>query len=182
MLAFYLSLIDGEDNKALFTEFYCRYERKLYAVALSLLKNPALAEEAVSGAFERAARHFETFLKIYQNNCHEIEPWAVTIVKNLSLDILEKEGRSGGLPEDWDAPAPEDTEGEDAYRRLVGLIRSMPQRYRRVLELKFVCEWSTKEIAHQLGLKEDAVKQRVSRGRELLMEKLKEEGYERESV
>ena len=73
-------------------------------------------------------------------------------------------------------------EGEDAYRRLVGLIRSMPQRYRRVLELKFVCEWSTKEIAHHLGLKEDAVKQRVSRGRELLMEKLREEGYERESV
>lgn len=182
MLMFYLSLIEGDEEKALFTKFYYRYERKLYAVALNILKNPNLAEDAVHDAFERIARHFEKFLELYQNRCNEISPWAVTIVKNISLDILEKENRSGALPEDWDAPAPEDTEREDGYRRLVGLIRSMPKGYRQILELKFVCEWSTKEIATHLGLKESAVKQRVSRGRELLLKKLKEEGYEHEPV
>lgn len=182
MLMVSLSMIEGDAEKALFTQFYSRYERRLYAVALKILKNPSLAEDAVYDAFERIARHFETFLKIYQNQCNEIGPWAVTIVKNISLDLLRKETRGGALPDEWDAPAPEDTERVDSYRRLVGLIRSMPESYRRVLELKFVCEWTTKEIAGHLGLKESAVKQRVSRGRELLLKKLKEEGYEHEPV
>lgn len=177
MLEICLLLIDGENEKALFREFYGRYEKKLYAVALNILHSPSLAEEAESEAFLRVARHFETFLKIYRKNRQEIEPWAVTIVKNISLDLLEKEKRYEALPEDWDKPGAEKVEQQSEYLRLVELIRAMPEQYRRILELKFVEEQTGREIARRLGLSVAAVEKRVSRGRELLMEKLKEEGY-----
>lgn len=178
MLEICLLLIDGENEKALFREFYGRYEKKLYAVALNILHSPSLAEEAESEAFLRVAQHFETFLKIYRKNRQEIEPWAVTIVKNISIDILRKRGRETLFPEDWDAPAPGGVEAETAYGRLVALTRSMPESYRAVLEMKFVLEMKDKEIGAALGLSAGAVSQRVSRGRKLLIEKLREEGYD----
>lgn len=98
-------------------------------------------------------------------------------MKNTALDLLRKEGRSGNLDEDWDAPAPEDTEGETSYRRLVDIIAAMPLSYRQVLDLRLVGEWSIKEIARATGLSEAAVRGRVKRGLELLREELEKEGY-----
>lgn len=182
MLMFYLSLLEGDDNKALFTAFYTRYRARLYAVALNILKDPALAEDAVHEAFLRVIGHFETFLKIFEKERNKIGPWAVTIVKNISLDLLRKKNRSEFLPEDWDAPAPGGTEGEAGYRRLVEPISSMPEAYLRPLELEFICEYSDREIADDLGITLGAARQRIRRGRVLLIRKLKEEGYDHETV
>ena len=126
----------------------------------------------------RVAKDFSTFQKIFEKNCQETEPWAVTIVKNISIDMLRKRGRETTLPEDWDAPAPDGVEEESAYGRLVALIRSMPKLYRAVLEMKFVLEMKDREIGKVLGISADTVSQRVSRGRKLLIEKLREEGYD----
>ena len=79
------------------------------------------------------------------------------------------------MPEDWDPPAPEDGQGE--YQRLVELIRSLPEAYRRVLELKFVEEETNQEIARRLGLKESTVSTKVQRGRRLLLDAMEQEGY-----
>lgn len=176
MLMFYLSLLD-EQYHPIFLEFHARYERRLYAVALGILKKHAMAEDAVSASMIKIIEHFDQFLKIYNRARSEIGPWAVTIVKNTALDLLRKEGRSGNLDEDWDAPAPEDTEGETSYRRLVDIIAAMPLSYRQVLDLRLVGEWSIKEIARATGLSEAAVRGRVKRGLELLREELEKEGY-----
>lgn len=179
MLMLYLSLVEGDDRRALFTEFYHAYKGRLYAVALSILKDPALAEEAVQETFLRIVKHFEVFFEIYQNRRDEIRPWAVRIVKNLSLDILKKENRGAPLPEYWDEATPEDVESQSGYRALVASVAALPDSYREALELKLLYEWSDLSIARKLGLSEGAVKMRISRGRELLVERLKEEGYER---
>ena len=178
MLAVCLSVLDEQSDKDLFLAFFDRYEKKLYHVALSILQDPALAEDAAQEAFLRVARHFKTFKKIFKKSCQEIGPWAVTIVKNVSIDILRKRGREAAFPEEWDPPSPVGVEAETGYDRLVALIRSMPETYRQVLEMKFVLEMKDKEIGKALGLSADAVSQRVRRGRKLLIEKLREEGYE----
>ena len=53
----------------------------------------------------------------------------------------------------------------------------MPEEYRRILELRFVAEWSTAAIAAELGLTEGAVKTRIFRGRKLLIHLMQKEGY-----
>lgn len=64
---------------------------------------------------------------------------------------------------------------EDAY--LVSLVRALPEGYRRVLELKLVEEQSNQEIARRLGLNESTVATRIQRGKAMLRERLKKEGY-----
>ena len=59
----------------------------------------------------------------------------------------------------------------------MALIRSMPEDYRRVLELRFLAEWSLADIARELGLTEGAVKSRIFRGRKVLIDTLRKEGY-----
>ena len=60
----------------------------------------------------------------------------------------------------------------------MALVDSMPETYREVLTLRFVLEWSSKEIARTLGLSVGAVNTRISRGRAMLIQRLKEEGYD----
>ena len=60
----------------------------------------------------------------------------------------------------------------------MSIIRAMPETYRAALEMRFVLEMTHKEISKALGISETAAANRVSRGRKLLIEKLKEEGYE----
>ena len=93
--------------------------------------------------------------------------------------MIRAESRVINLEDDWDVPGGTEPPDEDSYRRLVELIRSMPPQYRSILELKFVHEMRNKEIAKMLGLTEGTVAMRVRRGRELLFQRLNEEGYVR---
>lgn len=81
----------------------------------------------------------------------------------------------GILSDEWEPPAPTDSAGEYAY--LVSLVRALPEGYRRVLELKLVEEQSNQEIARRLGLNESTVATRIQRGKAMLRERLKKEGY-----
>ena len=97
------------------------------------------------------------------------------VVKNSALDLLRKEQRETELDaKEWEPAVPAD-EGE--FHALVALIRGLPEDYRRVLELRFVAEWSLAEIAQELVLTEGAVKTRIFRGRRLLIDQLRKEGY-----
>ncbi len=73
-------------------------------------------------------------------------------------------------------------EREDEYAYLVSLIRSLPEDYRRILELKLVEGWSGREIAQLLGMNKSTVASRVLRGRNMLKECLEKEGYHYASV
>ena len=95
-------------------------------------------------------------------------------------DILRSERRTAAFPEDWDPPARED--GQEEYRYLISLIRSLPENYRRVLELKCVEEQTNREIARRLGMNESTVAVRVMRGRTMLKERLEKEGYAYDAV
>ena len=176
MLMFYLSLLD-EQYHPIFLEFHARYERRLYAVALGILKKHAMAEDAVSASMIKIIEHFDQFLKIYNRARSEIGPWAVIIVKNAARDILRKESRTMPLEETWELSAPEHLEGESAFLRPVELIRSRPETYRQVLELRCAAGWTAREFACPMGLSESAVSKRIERGRALLIEKLRDEGY-----
>lgn len=175
MLALLFSVLEDEGDRARFFRLHRKYERRMYRVAFSILKDHHRAEECVHDAFCKIILHFS---KISEIPCQEIEPWIVTIVKNTALNIRKRDSRREELPDTWDAPAAEGTESEAGYRRLVELIRSMPEGYRQALELKFVLEQSNREIGRALGISEDAAAQRVARGRALLIQRLKEEGYE----
>ena len=65
------------------------------------------------------------------------------------------------------------TEPED--ERLFASVMDLPDRYRLAIHLFYYEDYSIREIADILGVREGTVKARLSRGRALLKKTLKEE-------
>lgn len=158
-----------EEQEA-FLSFYEEQKVPLYRYALSLVKNPVLAEEAVQEAWSRCIQYAERFFAVPP----EKRPaWMAVVVRNAAFTLLNKERCYLPLEEEAELPAPE--RGDAAG--IVALIREMPPLYRQVLELKLLLEWTDREIAKYLGLSEGSVRTRIWRGRKLLQEALRKEGY-----
>ena len=172
MLAMYLAMLETEEDQRRFTRLYEAYEKTVYAVALRVLGDPTRAEDAAQQTWFQLLRRWD---RVSALPWDETEGYAVTAAKNCALDILRTERRTAAFPEDWDPPARE--EREDEYDYLVSLIRSLPEGYRRILELKLVEQQTNREIARRLGMNESTVASRVLRGRTMLKERLDEEGY-----
>ena len=177
MLAIYLAMLETEEDQQRFSRLYEAYEKKVYAVVLRILGDPSRAEDAAQQTWFQLLKSWE---RVSALPWGETEGYVVTAAKNCALDILRSERRTVSFPEDWDPPAREERQEEYGY--LVSLIRSLPENYRLVLELKCVEEQSNKEIARRLGMKESTVAVRVMRGRTMLKQRLEQEGYTYEAV
>ncbi len=177
MLAIYLAMLETEQDQRRFTRLFEAYEKKLYAVALRVLGNPDKAEDAAQQTWLQLIKHWD---RVSALPWGETEGYVVTVAKNCALDILRAERKTVAFPEDWDPPAQEECQEE--YDYLVSLIRSLPENYRRVLELKCVEEQTNQEIARRLGFKESTVAVRILRGRNMLKDRLEKEGYTYDAV
>ena len=164
--------MDRDPERERFTRLYQANHRQMFRLAVQILGPGPKAEDAVHDAFVKLIRHFD---QLWDKPEDRLSGWLSVVVKNAALDILRKEQRETGLDAgEWEPAVPAD-EGE--FHALVSLIRGMPEDYRRVLELRFVAEWSLAEIAQELNLTEGAVKTRIFRGRKLLLKQLRKEGY-----
>lgn len=167
-----LMLLESDPDREWFSQVYRENFRRMSALAVRLLGPGPKAEDAVHDAFLK--------LIITANSCgigvrSGPGAWLAVVVKNTALDMLRREKRETELEEsEWMPSVPAD---EGGFQALVALIRQLPEEYRRVLELRFVAEWSLAEIAQTMGLTESAVKTRVFRGRKMLLKSLQKEGY-----
>lgn len=171
MLTMLLAMLsDEEDRKALY-DLYMQYQDAMLRVARRYFPNDsASADDAVQNAWLRA---IDNFSKIFEIPCKKRDAYLVIIVKNEALTLLRKYGRELPLDESLTDIGTED----DDSASIVDVIRSMSETYRAVLEMRLVEERTTREIAAVLGISERAVDTRISRGRALLAEKLRKEGY-----
>lgn len=170
MLTICLAMLETEADRQKFTRLYEACEKKVYAVALQVLGNPAQAEDAAQQAWLCLLRKWETVSSL---SWEKAGGYAVTAAKNAALDMVRAQSRTVPLPEDWDPPAPQD--GQDGYNYLVSLVRELPEGFRHVLELKLVEELTNREIAKRLHIRESTVSSRVMRGRAMLQKRLREE-------
>lgn len=172
MLPSFTLRLERDEDRERFTRLYRLYQRPLHRLAARLLGPGPRAEDAVHDTFIKLIQNYD---RLRPRSDGELERWLMVVTRNTALDTLRKEGRETALEgRAWEAAAAPDL-GE--FEALVALIRSMPEDYRRVLELKFLAEWSLADIAKELGLTEGAVKSRVFRGRKLLMDALRKGGY-----
>lgn len=172
MLVFLLAALENDEDKKLFTEIYEQYRPQMERTAMHFLKSHADIEDAVQNAFMQMIRHFE---KICEIPCEELSFWIISIVKNEALMIIRKSQKTVPL-EDWDGLVRE-SENTSDYTELVDLFTKLPPSYRSVLEMKILHGFSDKEVAAHLGISETAVSSRASRGRSLLREIVKKEGF-----
>jgi len=169
------SVCDGE--REAFYELVHPYERMVYATAISVVKNPAdaeeVAQEAVLKAFSnlatfRAESKFSTWLLQITYNEARMKLRKVRSHLYEAIDDSQPSENADYWPKDfadW-RPIPSELFERDEVRRAIqNATNSLNRIYREVFVLRDVQNLSTKETATILGISEGAVKIRLLRAR-----------------
>ena len=149
-----------------------KYKDILYRIAFSNMKSKADAEDVVQEAFCRYLKAKPTF----DGEDHE-RAWFIRVVINICYDIQKSAWFSRTVAFD-EVPEREMkhfkipyVEEDETVRHVMGL----PAAYRNPLYLFYYEDYSVDEIAGILKLTQGNVKVRLSRGRALLRNTLKED-------
>ena len=150
-----------------FDEVYLRYREPIWRFLCRLCGRPELAEDLFQDTWLAAARNAH---RLRQGS--ELLPWLYTIARNkhrnaVRLHHLDRKRREGALAEPTAAPRELDVD-TDLRRRAAQIARafdSLPEAFREVLLLSIIEGMATADVAKILGLREDAVRKRLSRAR-----------------
>jgi len=160
-------------------ELYDRYGRSAYALALRVLRDQALAEDAVQEAFLTVWRTASRFVP----ERGKASTWILTLVHRRAVDAVRHEQRRRG--ESLERAAEPSVEGveEDAWLRLQRervqeALRRLPDAQREALELAYYGGLSQSELAERLGQPLGTIKSRMFGGLSRLRELLGEPGTE----
>ena len=174
-----LSLVASSDEEAL-AELYDRFGGTAYGLALRILRDEALAQDAVQEAFLGVWRNADRFLA----ERAKASTWILTLVHRRAVDLVRREDRRRGEPlESAPEPAaPETTETEATLgfeRRIVQeALSQLPPEQRQALELGYYGGLTQSELAEQLGQPLGTIKSRMFSGLSRLRDLLAEAGLE----
>lgn len=156
-----LALVARGDEGAL-GELYDRYGRLAYAIALRVVRDTGLAQDAVQEAFLAAWRTATNF----EPTRGTAATWLLTLVHRRAVDIVRREQRRRSEPLPAGVPDAAGAADEDALirdrRRSVqeALARLAPDQ-RQALELAYYGGLTQSELAERLGLPLGTVKSRM---------------------
>jgi RNA polymerase sigma-70 factor (ECF subfamily) len=173
------SILAGESH--LFHELIRPYERSVYVMALSFLKNEADAEDAAQETFLRAYRKLSSF-----RGESKFSTWLISITlnearsrlrrtKTVTMESLDEPQDEGGevspaLLRDWREIPSEALERREIREILQQAVSALAPIYREVFLLRDVEELSIIETAEVLQITVVSVKVRLHRAR-IMMQK-----------
>jgi RNA polymerase sigma-70 factor (ECF subfamily) len=175
------AILGGEIQ--LYHELICPYERSVYVMALSYMKNEADAEDVAQEAFVRAFRKLSSFRAE-----SKFSTWLISItinqartrlrrqapVRMIPLDQLPDEDKaiSPALLRDWREIPSEAVEREEVRKLIQQAVETLPDIYREVFLLRDAEELTINETAEVLNISIPSVKVRLHRARMMLQKHL----------
>ena len=152
---------------------YDRFGRVAYGLALRVLRDGSLAEDAVQDAFVTVWRTADRFVASRSS----ASTWILTFVHRRAVDIVRREQRRSTDQLDEAPVAATEAAEDDALLRLErervqNALRALPDRERETLELAYFGGFTQSELADRLGQPLGTIKSRMFAGlarmRELL--------------
>lgn len=175
------AVLSGDHH--LFHDLIRPYERSVYVMALSFLKNEADAEDVAQEAFLKAYRNLSAF-----RGESKFSTWLISITLNEargrlrqqkaskleSLDVDPEDDASAtpAVLRDWREIPSEALERKEIRHMLKAAIDELPPSYREIFLLRDVEEFSIAEAAEALRISPVLVKVRLHRARIMLQKKL----------
>lgn len=174
-------------EKDAFRALVVRYQRKVYAVALGIVKDPDLAWDVAQEAFVRVHRSLGDF-----KGDSAFSTWLFRIATHLAIDSVRKERAS--RKEDVDEVREADLEGggegilatrlgtdprQNVLRRELAekiqeALATLPEKHRTILVLREVEGLSYEELAERLGIHKGTVMSRLFHARKKMQAALRE--------
>ena len=184
-----LALVDSAKagDAGAFKALVIRYQRKVYAVALGIVKDPDQAWDVAQEAFVRVHRHLPEF-----KGDSAFSTWLFRIATHLAIDSVRKERQSqkddlddvresdlsGGGEGIMSTPLGSDP-GENALRRelarkMEAALTALPAIHREILVLRELEGLSYEELASRLGIQKGTVMSRLFHARKKMQAALAE--------
>jgi RNA polymerase sigma-70 factor (ECF subfamily) len=169
-----------------FRALVVRYQRKVYALALGIVKDPDLAWDVAQEAFVRVHGHLGEF-----EGKSSFSTWLFRITTHVAIDAVRRErtSRKDDVDEVNEAHVAEGAEGilstglgndprENVLRRelaakIQDALGTLPEKHRTILVLREVEGLSYEELAERLGIHKGTVMSRLFHARKKMQAALR---------
>lgn len=169
----YLLMIDSGEDRRKFVILYETYRHFMMRIALDILRDTYLAEDAVHEAFMKIAANMD---KVGETGSLSTKRYLAITEKHAAVDIYRKRKKQFDREmsvEDLDIRIePAAYMESDADNEVLDILKNLPGRYRDVFLLKYSARMENKDIAGILDIPEGTVRQRIARGKVLIQEAL----------
>lgn len=172
-------------SQAAFRKLVEKYQRRLYAMALGMMKDPDEARDAVQDALLKAYRNLPSF-----QGQSAFYTWLYRIGVNVCIDRMRSQGRVGKVEYEEGVDAEDDGESgisprrvgfdpaqalhsREIRERLERAIAELSPTHRAVLLLREVDGLSYKEIAEVMECSEGTVMSRLFHARKNMQARLR---------
>lgn len=176
--------LDHNDQQA-YAELMRLYRDSIYYMLMRMVKNKDDAEDLTLMTFGKAFRYLDKYTPQYA-----FSTWLYRIALNNSIDFLRvKNNMPQYFEEDLYTSSTTSIidQSEDNLQRtpedevidkqrlqlLRAAVAELPERYRRVIELRYYEDLAYEEIAERLGLTLSNVKIQIMRAKQMLSELMK---------
>jgi RNA polymerase sigma factor (sigma-70 family) len=175
-----VALVARADEDAL-AELYDRFGRVAYGLALRIVRDPALAEDAVQEAFLAVWRSAARFVA----ERAKASTWILMLVHRRAVDLVRREAPRRAEPLEAVSHAAGGDAEDEAWlglqrQRVQEALQQLPDQQREALELAYYGGFTQSQLADRLGEPLGTIKSRMFTGlarlRELLSEGGREEG------
>jgi RNA polymerase sigma factor (sigma-70 family) len=176
-----LVALAARSEQSALAELYDRFGRPAYGLALRILRDEALAEDAVQDGFLAVWRTAPRFVP----ERGKASTWILTLVHRRAVDLVRREQRrraetldSATEPEGNAPPVDEEAWVRLQRERVQTALRQLPDQQREAIELAYYGGFTQSELAERLGQPLGTIKSRMFLGLGRLRELLGEPGLE----
>ena len=177
-----LALIPTPEGELALAELYDRYGRVAYGLAYRVLRDTALAEDAVQEAFLTVWRSATT----YTRERGRPNAWILTLVHRRAVDLVRREQRRRAAPNPFEdaqrqsLAAEEEAALRDRRRTVQEALRQLPPDQREAIELAYYGGLTQSELSERLQVPLGTIKSRMFAGMRRLGDLLADAGLEPE--
>ena len=181
-----IALVERADEAAL-AELYTRFGKPAYSLAFRMLRDHALAEDAVQEAFLAIWRTAARFVP----ERSKASTWLFTLVHHRAVDLVRREERRRSDSIEH-VPDKAGDATEDAVwlryerERVQAALRTLPDQQREAIELAYYGGFTQAELADRLGEPLGTIKSRMFTGltrlRDVLTQPMEQERWQTPST
>ncbi|WP_046745979.1 sigma-70 family RNA polymerase sigma factor [Kordia zhangzhouensis] len=148
------------------TKVWKMYAADVKRFIISKVKDDQIADDLIQEVFIKVHTKLDTLI-----DERKIRPWILSISRNTVLDYFRKNNKEVPLPKEKE----EVIVSEENYTHsekdcLPGILKNLPEKYRKPLFLADIKGIKQTVIAKQLNLPLSTVKSQIQRGRKLIVQ------------
>ena len=155
-------------------QIYREYAGDVYAYALSICRNQAMAQDILQDTMLKAVTSYNTF----RGDC-SVKSWLCAIAKNLCLNAMKRADNNNLTVEESAVPHPDNIEQQlsdnDTAMRIHKHLHSLDEPYREVFSLRVFAELKFDDIGKIFGKSGNWARVTFFRAKEKLIQLTKEE-------